>query len=376
MAMSLRRQNPASAHSFFNSPQDVIHPLPAEGGSGAGRAAARLSVPLGDHLPGFLPPAPQLENSSGSVTHRQTPRTARDVEVVVHREAIASSSVPVGEAREISAHGELRPLLAPGQWPSINARCPAGGVGELAAVTVCRPGADEDGEREGRWRGGAPIAEGVEDDEGERRRLLPNDDADRAGNDLPLLLNPLQALRARLCDMVYSPIFQTVIAVTIIANTVCLSLVHYPMTSTFSDVLETANLTFLVAFTLEAVLKIAGLGLRTYLRDRFNVFDLLVVSTSYVEVLVDALTNYDFPGLTMLRAMRLLRILKLIQHWSSLSSLAVVVLKGLSSLTSFLVVLLIFIFTFALLGMQVRPPRSVHRSPHLDSHGGGEACSG
>lgn len=79
------------------------------------------------------------------------------------------------------------------------------------------------------------------------------------------------------------PLFDGSIMIVIILNTVCLAMDKYPAFD--SEILETLsalNLVFTAIFTLEAVLKMIGLGMREFLRDGFNIFDLFIVITSIV----------------------------------------------------------------------------------------------
>ena len=69
-------------------------------------------------------------------------------------------------------------------------------------------------------------------------------------------------------------------------------------------------------------MKLVGLGLRNYVKDKFNLFDGLIVIISLVDfaLTVAADDNDDDLGGIMgaLRALRLLRVVKLARHWKSL----------------------------------------------------------
>ena len=65
------------------------------------------------------------------------------------------------------------------------------------------------------------------------------------------------------------------------------------------------------------------------------------------------LTRTLTPNLQVLRAFRLLRVFKLARSWSSLYMVIRSLLSTLASLRDLLVVLLLFLFVFALLAMQV-----------------------
>ena len=75
---------------------------------------------------------------------------------------------------------------------------------------------------------------------------------------------------------------------------------------------------FVWVFTAEMIAKLIGLGVKNYVKDKFNIFDGIIVIIS----LVDFTLNFtvDMEGgasgiLSALRALRLLRIIKLARHW-------------------------------------------------------------
>ena len=71
--------------------------------------------------------------------------------------------------------------------------------------------------------------------------------------------------------------------------------------------LQFLNLVFTVIFTLEATLKLIGLGLKEFNKERFNQFDLVVVVISIAEIYIPG----DVSGFSSFRAFRLFKILRL-----------------------------------------------------------------
>lgn len=67
------------------------------------------------------------------------------------------------------------------------------------------------------------------------------------------------------------------------------------------EALAIANFVFTAAFTLEMLLKMAGLGAWNYLRDPWNLFDTLVVAFSLVELVTELMARTSSGGLTALR---------------------------------------------------------------------------
>merc|ERR1719481_899888 len=100
-------------------------------------------------------------------------------------------------------------------------------------------------------------------------------------------------------------------------------------------------------------LKMYALGFQGYFVSLFNRFDLMVVLSSLVELI---LTNEDvIPplGLSVLRCVRLLRVFKVTRYWGSMGNLVKSLVNSIASINALLVLLMLFIFIFALLGMQI-----------------------
>ncbi|GMF38771.1 unnamed protein product [Phytophthora fragariaefolia] len=154
--------------------------------------------------------------------------------------------------------------------------------------------------------------------------------------------------------------FSEIITVIVIANTVALSLDHYSMSHYMDTNLELAHFVFLCIFVLEMLLKISGLGLRQYAHDRFNVFDAAIVLADLIEAavippsfLASAHKTYKIGSISLLRAFRLFRLLELARNWKSLRDLLQMIAQGVASIGNFGVLLFLFVYVFALIGMQV-----------------------
>lgn len=115
---------------------------------------------------------------------------------------------------------------------------------------------------------------------------------------------------------------------------------------------EILNIFFTAYFTLEMVIKVVGLGLRGYLEDRMNAFDGVVVIASLVEFFL-FLRGGSTGSLSVFRAFRLMRVFKLARRWEELNKIVRTIFKSLSSIAYLTLLLLVFIFIMALLGMQM-----------------------
>ena len=134
------------------------------------------------------------------------------------------------------------------------------------------------------------------------------------------------------------------------------------------EAIENINFGFSSIFVVEMILKSWGLGLRQYLRDPFNVFDVVVVGLFFVEVflsppqfLIDAvLTPAGIKpilstggGISVMRTFRLMRLFKLVRSWTRMQRLLGDIYSTIKQGKWFLVVFLLFLFISALIGMQL-----------------------
>jgi hypothetical protein len=100
------------------------------------------------------------------------------------------------------------------------------------------------------------------------------------------------------------------------------------------------------------VIKMVGLGLKEYSRDRFNLFDALIVCLSMIDLLVFAIFGENSGGaLTAFRAIRVLRIFKLSRKWKAFNLILSKITASLKDIITFMVLMNIFIIVFIILGM-------------------------
>jgi len=122
-------------------------------------------------------------------------------------------------------------------------------------------------------------------------------------------------------------------------------------------VLFCINAVLTLVFTAETVIKLLGLGPRIFAKDSFNLFDFLVVAISLVELGLDIYgratgNSVNFPGISALRALRVFRVFKMVRSFSSIRSIMTTLALSLSSVVYLGALLLLFVFIFALLGME------------------------
>ena len=120
-----------------------------------------------------------------------------------------------------------------------------------------------------------------------------------------------------------------------------------------------------------------GLGFRGYISDAFNVFDGIIVHFSIVELAIEFSTpageDVSTTGLSALRTFRLARSFKLAKSWDALRILLGKIMQSLVDVSNAAILLLLIVFIFSLLGMQLFGglfgPRNFASPPraHFDS---------
>jgi hypothetical protein len=137
----------------------------------------------------------------------------------------------------------------------------------------------------------------------------------------------------------------------ILANIICLTL-EDPTKDTQASSLVQIDTVCLFIYTVECGLKIFALGFvlhpKSYIRDSWNILDLTIVLTSWLERI-----NNGGVKLTALRAMRVLRALKSVNSIKGLKVLITAIMRSIKPLMSSVAVFFFFIFLFAIGGLQM-----------------------
>ena len=78
--------------------------------------------------------------------------------------------------------------------------------------------------------------------------------------------------------------FKIFIILCIIANTVCLALDKAERDDKSIRILDDINLIFYAIFAAEMIIKLIGLGIKQYFKEKFNCFDFVIVIISSIDV--------------------------------------------------------------------------------------------
>nr|XP_046271546.1 voltage-dependent T-type calcium channel subunit alpha-1H isoform X2 [Scatophagus argus] len=154
--------------------------------------------------------------------------------------------------------------------------------------------------------------------------------------------------REKLKRIVESKYFNRGIMIAILVNTLSMGIEYHEQPEELTDVLEISNIVFTSMFVLEMGFMLLAFGLFGYIRNPYNIFDSIIVIISVWEIIGQA-----DGGLSVLRTFRLLRVLKLVRFLPALRRQLVVLMKTMDNVATFCMLLMLFIFTFSILGMHL-----------------------
>jgi len=141
--------------------------------------------------------------------------------------------------------------------------------------------------------------------------------------------------------------------VAIVINTFFLCVDYYGKDEDLTRILERANYTFVVFFTVELILKITAYGFKYYWYVNWNKFDFIIVILSLValdERLLKEKLNFNVTALRIIRVSRLLRMVKTSE---GLRTLLKTLFMSLGNIMNTALLLTLILFTFSVAGMSL-----------------------
>lgn len=140
-------------------------------------------------------------------------------------------------------------------------------------------------------------------------------------------------------------------------NTICLALDRHDIDPEESANLAFLNTIFTWVFIAELSLKVIGLGPIKYLQDKMNYLDGIVVTLSIVEMGIVSGSKTGalsaFRAVRIFRIFRVLRVARLLRSMQSMQIIISVLVRSMNSFIYLALLLMLFLFIYALLGMQV-----------------------
>jgi len=164
---------------------------------------------------------------------------------------------------------------------------------------------------------------------------------------------PTNRFRGAMYDLTTHNSFEMTILMFIVANTVVLACDYYGSSDQYRYSTELLNAIFTTIFALEALFKIIAFGWR-YFDNGWNQFDFCIVVGSISGLILLAITSQNVVlVITVARMFRALRVIRLINGFTSVKRLTSTVMLCLPGLVNIIMLLLLFIFIFTVLGVQL-----------------------
>jgi hypothetical protein len=168
--------------------------------------------------------------------------------------------------------------------------------------------------------------------------------------------------------------FSNVVSVAILLNSITMGVTNYMpaedyiqdgvstgMPKIVIDVLFVFEWTFYAIFLSEMLIKWLGLGIRSYVKDLWNVFDMLIVFSATYDVAIELSGDGESSGLSVLRTFRLIRLFKLaFKSWPALRLVVIKLQRSFKTARWLMALLSLVIFIFGLAGMNVFGGRFGH----------------
>ena len=154
--------------------------------------------------------------------------------------------------------------------------------------------------------------------------------------------------------------FESFVMACIVVNVVYLATPAFDSPTWMDGFLEGANYVLTVIFTLEAVLKIVGLGYRQYFTDKWNLFDMCIVILSLVGIGLnqegsgsnDGTSGTGVGVVKAFRALRITRLIRIVKSAAGLKRQLQVLVLSAPSLLNVGGLLVLVWFIYAVLGVQ------------------------
>ena len=151
-----------------------------------------------------------------------------------------------------------------------------------------------------------------------------------------------------------SACFEGFITLCIVLNTVAMAVVYLGMSDDYKFTLEVLNYIFAFIFNCEMILKLFAMG-KCYFQELWNCFDCSIVVGTDFGILLKALNLGEglSSATSVVRGFRIMRIFRLIKASDEVTLMISTVFNILPQITNIMSLMLILIFIFAALGLNL-----------------------
>jgi hypothetical protein len=164
---------------------------------------------------------------------------------------------------------------------------------------------------------------------------------------------PTNPYRLQIYHIIKYWAFDVTILLLIVINILAMGMQYEQISTSLQEKMNIANYIFTAVFVLEALFKIIAFGFTTYIHNSWNQFDLFVVMSSLLHILMNDFLNTDNStailayGPQIIKSMRILRLSRLLRLTDGLQGLQQILQTMEYSIPQILnIVFLLFLFYF------------------------------
>ena len=151
-------------------------------------------------------------------------------------------------------------------------------------------------------------------------------------------------------QIVHHKAFQIPVILSIVANVVVMTTIHYDQTEQWTKMQSALNLVFSILFTVEMILKLGVGGQRVYFATAWNRIDFFIVLSSWTELVITLFITHGNQA-SVVQLVRLGRILRLIRHFKGLKKLLLTLYYSIPALVNVGSLLFLVFFMYGVMGM-------------------------
>jgi hypothetical protein len=184
------------------------------------------------------------------------------------------------------------------------------------------------------------------------------------------ILGLYKRFRYYLRKLVKSALFDNLMTLGVLLNTIVLALDRYGIDTEMQEQLAYFNEWFTWIFIFEMASKIVACGITKYTSDKMNYLDGGVVMLSIFEIVMeqvlkggDGVNLSAFKTLRMLRTFRVFRIARLLKALESMQTIIAVISKSYMSFFYIAMLMFLFIIIFSLLGSEMLGGKIIQENP-------------
>jgi len=163
--------------------------------------------------------------------------------------------------------------------------------------------------------------------------------------------------RLNIHNVVTSKYFDLAIAAVIGLNVVTMAMEFYKMPQELVYTLRVFNYFFTSVFVIESISKVVALGMRRYIKDKWNQLDMAIVILSIIGIILEEMEADLIPInptiMRVMRVMRIARVLKLLKMAKGIRSLLDTVMQALPQVGNLGLLFYLLFFIFAALGVEL-----------------------